>query len=69
MFEKDAKMKQPDAASDTFQNSEKFQYEAEVAPADGRQNVIQDAVFGEITEDGPNFRSVSLRVSRSVVLL
>ena len=32
-------------------------------PDDLQSGVLQDAVFGDITEDGPNYRSVSLYLS------
>lgn len=50
--------------------SEKYHYDANVSSTpveDGRGGVIQDAVFGEITEGGPNFRSVSVRLAASSV--
>jgi hypothetical protein len=49
--------------------NDKYPHEgkATVSPADGRhgQETIHDAVFGEITESGPNFRGVSFAPSHS----
>lgn len=33
-------------------------YDLEVAPA-GAEHGVQDAVFGELGQDGPNYRAVS----------
>ncbi|GMK54814.1 hypothetical protein CspeluHIS016_0114000 [Cutaneotrichosporon spelunceum] len=51
------------SSSDMGKSPSEKEYDADVKvpeAEDGRPGVIQDAVFGEITEGGPNFRGVGL---------